>query len=132
MSTQEQREYWKAQNIKRKQYLKEYYHIYHLKQNVIQLSTESTNYNFKEDVYSNLAIKENKKPSKETKTKRGIPHRRYYYILSNGKDLFEFFTEAEKSSITHKFCIKKSNIIIYKGITIERKLKELIEDDYQI
>lgn len=48
---------------------------------------------------------------------------KYLYELSNGEIFEEFFDENDRQKIRVMFCNKKSNVIIFKGITIIRKLR---------
>ena len=48
---------------------------------------------------------------------------KYVYLLNNQQDYFSYFNTKQRAYICGKFTKQNSNIIIYKNITIERKLK---------
>lgn len=52
------------------------------------------------------------------------PMNKYYFTCDDGKDYWKDFTIVNRININHKFKVKKSDIIIYKNITITRKLKD--------
>lgn len=59
--------------------------------------------------------------TEETKAYIGVIHRKYSYKLSNNMDYWEFLNSKERRNIKSLFNYYKSNIIQYKGITIERR-----------
>jgi len=60
---------------------------------------------------------------KNAQTKYNSPSNKYYFELSNNQNYWEFFTKNERNNINGKFREKHTNVIIFKNITITRKLK---------
>lgn len=50
---------------------------------------------------------------------------KYNYYLSNNEYYWKYFTDKDRRNIKSQFFKKRLNVINYKGITIERKLKQL-------
>lgn len=80
------------------------------------------------DMIITRELKDNvSKPINHRKNIKIIPgegYCKYDYTLSNGEDYWKFFDEKDRKSIGGFFYRRKSDIIIYKGITITRVLKD--------
>jgi group I intron endonuclease len=90
----------------------------------------------KEQIQKNKGHKD-RKHTEGTKIKIGIysaQHNwasKFTYILSNNQHIWDVFDKVERRNISMRFNHHKSNIIVYKGITIERKLKDNIHEAYK-
>lgn len=61
-----------------------------------------------------------------------ILNRKYEYILSNGRNYYEYFNPHERQKIACRFRNSSYNFVVYCGVTIRRNLitDKLTDNDF--